>query len=178
MTGGNIIAAEEGLHAMAVYRRLKVKEDKTEEEWKAVKSYQKIMLGLKILIPIILAIAFVGVSFMIKYISHEGVERRGTYEQGNIRYVQNEIKYVAPHEIGLGGVDLQEGERVHLYFNRSDQIIGAETEVQYHARERKSIVSMLAAILCPIIILLVYMVVAITSFGEPWYLYYGTIRRG
>lgn len=53
--------------------------------------------------------------------------RMGTVEGVNVKYVQNEIKYIPLTELKLDSSSVKDGERLQLAFDSKDQLLGART---------------------------------------------------
>lgn len=54
-------------------------------------------------------------------------QRSGVVKDGNVKYVQNTVKYVSLSELGLSPDDVGDGEKVTLYFD-NDKITSVKTE--------------------------------------------------
>lgn len=101
-------------------------------------------------------------------------KRTGTVINGQIKYVQNVVKYVDLEDVGIDPSEVSDGDKINLYFDH-DNIVSVGTNTRDEISDIKGVISMLSAILiCPIAIGFIIMWMgrfSINDFGNGVYGY-------
>ena len=84
------------------------------------------------------------------------VYRLGHYEDGLIRYVQGENRYVDPLHFDVDVLLCEEGDLFMVYFDENDTLIGLEPKADADGRERESLCVMIAVFITWIAITLMF----------------------
>lgn len=120
----------EGLRKLSIGRNLTIKPNKTEEERAAVRSYKAILRTIRIVL-LIVAIGAVACTYTLFSSINSGASysarRTGTVEGNNVRYVQGTMQYASLAELGIDKSTVTDGDKVDLYFNREDNLTGAQS---------------------------------------------------
>lgn len=159
---------------------LNKKPDKTPEEKAAAKAFIKIFwitLGITLLFVVIL---FLLIGYMMSgtklgYDGNYDESRTGRMENGQIRYVKNELYYINPETIGLPA-GLPDGTHINLYFDENDVVIAGENADEIDDSIENRVVLTVTAMGTMIVVLITFAIVARKTFGKPWYLWIQTIK--
>lgn len=159
---------------------LNKKPDKTPEEKAAAKAFIKIFwitLGITLLFVVIL---FLLTGYMMSgtklgYDGNYDESRTGRMENGQVRYVKNELYYIDPETIGLPA-GLPDGTHINLYFDENDVVIAGENADEIDDSIENRVVLTVTAMGTMIVVLITFAIVARKTFGKPWYLWIQTIK--
>ncbi len=159
---------------------LNKKPDKTPEEKAAAKAFIKIFwitLGITLLFVVIL---FLLIGYMMSgtklgYDGNYDESRTGRMENGQVRYVKNELYYINPETIGLPA-GLPDGTHINLYFDENDVVIAGENADEIDDSIENRVVLTVTAMGTMIVVLITFAIVARKTFGKPWYLWIQTIK--
>lgn len=159
---------------------LNKKPDKTPEEKAAAKAFIKIFwitLGITLLFVVIL---FLLTGYMMSgtklgYDGNYDESRTGRMENGQVRYVKNELYYIDPETIGLPA-GLPDGTHINLYFDENDVVIAGENADEIDDSIENRVVLTVTAMGTMIVVLITFAIVARKTFGKPWYLRIQTIK--
>ena len=111
----------------------------------------------------------------MEYKGGEAESRTGRMEDGQIRYVKNELYYINPEEYGLSS-NLPDNTHITVYFNENDDVVACINADEVNGiREQRMILMAVSLVLC-IVVLLAFAVIARTTFGKPWYQWMNSIR--
>ena len=154
---------------------LNKKPDKTPEEKAAAKAFIKIFwitLGITLLFVVIL---FLLIGYMMSgtklgYDGNYDESRTGRMENGQVRYVKNELYYINPETIGLPA-GLPDGTHINLYFDENDVVIAGENADEIDDSIENRVVLTVTAMGTMIVVLITFAIVARKTFGKPWYLW-------
>lgn len=102
--------------------------------------------------------------------------RTGRMEDGQVRYVKNELYYISPEEIGLSA-DLPDGTHINLYFDENGNVIAGENADERDQVMERRVVLTVAAMGAMVITLIVFAVVARKTFGKPWFEWLQAVRN-
>ena len=154
--------------------------DKTPAEKAAAKAFLKIFwitLGITVLFVVILFLltGYVMSGTKLRYDGIYDESRTGRMENGQVRYVKNELYYLDPETIGLPA-GLPDGTHVTLYFDENDVVIAGENADEIDAIVESRVVLTVAAMGAMIVVLITFTIVARKTFGKPWYLWIQTIK--
>lgn len=119
-----------GLRKLLIGRNLTMKPNKTEEEKAAVRSYRAILRIIRIVLLIVTIGAIACTATLFSSInggSSYSARRTGTVEGDNVRYVQGTVQYASLSELGIDKSTVTEGDKVDLYFDREDNLTGAQS---------------------------------------------------
>lgn len=94
--------------------------------------------------------------------------RTGRMENGQIRYVKNELYYIAPEAIGLSADALPDGTRICLYFDENGHVIAGENADDRSRETERRVILVGIVVGAMAITLLVFSIVAGKTFGKPW----------
>lgn len=170
----------EGIRAMNVGRKLS-KNASTPEEIAVAKAYKRVTWGTVILVLFFAAVLFATVFWALS--AHDGtgnIHRTGTVqEDGTVRYVHNEYRYLTLDELGLADAGLQPKDKVTLGFDHRDELIYAAPASVYQAEQDLRLSVMLSVMILMVVVLLVYALVICryTSFGSAWYGYMRQLKK-
>ncbi len=156
------------------------KPDKTAAEKAAAKAFIKIFwitLGITLLFVVVLFIltGYVMSGTKLRYDGIYDESRTGRMENGQVRYVKNELYYIDPEAIGLPA-GLPDGTHVNLYFDENDVVIAGENADEIDAIIESRVVLSVAAMGTMIVVLITFTMIAKKTFGKPWYLWIQTIK--
>ena len=159
---------------------LNKKPDKTPEEKAAAKAFIKIFwitLGITLLFVVIL---FLLIGYMMSgtklgYDGNYDESRTGRMENGQVRYVKNELYYINPETIGLPA-GLPDGTHINLYFDENDVVIAGENADEIDDSIENRVFLTVTAMGTMIVVLITFAIVARKTFGKPWYLWIQTIK--
>lgn len=159
---------------------LNKKPDKTPEEKAAAKAFIKIFwitLGITLLFVVIL---FLLIGYMMSgtklgYDGNYDESRTGRMENGQVRYVKNELYYINPETIGLPA-GLPDGTHINLYYDENDVVIAGENADEIDDSIENRVVLTVTAMGTMIVVLITFAIVARKTFGKPWYLWIQTIK--
>lgn len=159
---------------------LSKKPDKTAAEKAAAKAFIKIFwitLGITLLFVVVLFIltGYVMSGTKLRYDGIYDESRTGRMENGQVRYVKNELYYIDPEAIGLPA-GLPDGTHVNLYFDDNDVVIAGENADEIDAIIESRVVLSVAAMGTMIVVLITFTMIAKKTFGKPWYLWIQTIK--
>ncbi len=160
---------------------LNKKPDKTPEEKAAAKAFMKIFwitLGITLLFVVLLFI-LIGYVMSGTELGYDGIydeSRTGRMENGQVRYVKNELYYIDPETIGLPA-GLPDGTHINLYFDENDVVIAGENADEIDAIVENRVILTVAAMGTMIVVLIIFTIVARKTFGKPWYFWVQTLKR-
>ena len=159
---------------------LNKKPNQTPAEKAAAKAFLKIFwitLGITVLFVVILFLltGYVMSGTKLRYDGIYDESRTGRMENGQVRYVKNELYYLDPETIGLSA-GLPDGTHVTLYFDENDVVIAGENADEIDAIVESRVVLTVAAMGAMIVVLITFTIVARKTFGKPWYLWIQTIK--
>lgn len=168
-----LIQARRGLRVILIGFWLVNKPDKNEEETRAARSFLQVFYSTIILT--LLNVVFIVSLIIYGFTSGDGdlsaARRTGTVENGRIRYVLGTNQYIEPEDINLQAEDLKEGEKVRLYFDNNDNMIGGE--INRDAENR--IMLVLIGLFAIIIFFVIFAIVTRATFGKPWHRWYQSV---
>lgn len=129
--------AARGMKTIEVGMMLKRKENKTEFERRAAKSFSRMLVWDIVSMAVMVVVVSILVVNMFAALSGDGnvfssyIKRTGHVENGQVWYVQNVKKYIALSELGIDRETVREGDRITLYFDsRTDELVfGTPKEV-------------------------------------------------
>ncbi len=151
-----------------------------DEQREAAAAYRRVKIGTALLTAGLM-LSLVLVTVLNFPVLASGNVRYGRVQaDGKISYVQNEMKYAAPEELGLSGFDLQSGDRVIIYFKGSDDtVIGAypKAYVDDFTVSRLKYILLYALLCVTLIIVFALVICRLTPFGRPWYLYCRKLKQ-
>ena len=152
---------------------LNKKPNQTPEEKAAAKAFLKIFwstLGITLLFVVIFFI-LTGYTMTGTKLGYDGdydESRTGRIENGQVRYVKNELYYIDPETIGLPA-GLPDGTYVNLYFDENDVVIAGENADVLNGIVKGRVVLTVVAMGTMIVVLITFAVIARKTFGKPWY---------
>ena len=168
-----------GAGAIVMGRKLLNKKNKTEFEEKAARAFKRTTIGTIILVAL-MVICTIVVTIVFLPIIGTGVSRMGRVEDGRIRYIQNDIRYVEFEEVGLEEYGLQENDKITLYFDSvTDELVEAYPTEYVEKYQNKGIGIILGNMIAWIVILIFYAIVIcrMTPFGSAWTQYCMIVRE-
>lgn len=174
------INATKGIGFIRLGFWLNKKPDKTPEEKNVAKAFLKIFwgaLGITLLFVVILFI-LTGYTMSGTKLGYNGdydESRTGRMENGQVRYVKNELYYIDPETIGLPA-GLPDGTHINLYFDENDTIIAGENADELNGVVESRVILTAAAIGTMIVVLITFAVIARKIFGKPWYQWLQAIK--
>lgn len=175
------IQAAKGLSAIQLGFRLRKKPNKTVEEAAASKAFLQTFwstLGLVLLFAALLFL-LTGYTMAAPSAGFQGdyaESRTGRIEDGRIRYVKNELYYIAPEEIGLPA-DLPEGTHITLYFDENDKILAGENADAIDGETQRRVILTVVAMGAMALTVIVFAIVARKTFGKPWVRWLQAVRE-
>lgn len=180
-TVGELGTIANGLPVILFGFALMRKKNKTEEEVLAAKSFQSfftltyIITGLA---AIVLAVAvFVSLAGDMG-VGFSSVEQYGTVKGDSVRYVQNTMKYIGIEELGLDPADLEEGDRVILFFDsRDDTLIGAVSDKAYKEDWNRRLLTLLGSMSGSVLILVIWALAAKGTVGREFSIFYALYHK-
>lgn len=174
------IHAARGIGIIRLGFWLNKKPNKTAEEASAAKAFLGTFWSTLGLVLLFVAILFVLTGYTMAgpsagFQGDYAESRTGRMEDGQIRYVKNELYYIAPEEIGLPA-DLPDGTHINLYFDENDKVIAGENADELHQETQRRVILTVIAMGAMVMALIVFAVVARKTFGKPWYQWVKTLR--
>ena len=160
---------------------LKKKSDKTSEEAAAASAFQKLFwstLGFVLLFVLILFLlgGYVMSGTALDFEGDYAESRTGRVENGQIRYVKNELYCLDPETIGLPE-DLPDGTHINLYFDESGAVVAGENADEMDAVVKSRVILALAAAGAMAAALVVFALAARKTFGKAWYLWLQSLQK-
>lgn len=117
-----------GVDVISLGFNLCKKPNKTEFEEQAAIAFKKSMWStVRYCVFVFILLNFLIVNFIFSLPSYSA-RRVGTVEGYSVRYVQDTMKYVSLIDLGLDPSDVEEGEKINLYFDRQDNLITGKLE--------------------------------------------------
>ena len=95
--------------------------------------------------------------------------RTGRVENGQIRYVKNELYHISPEEIGLSSAELPEGTHINLYFDENGHVIAGENADERNQIVERRVILLLIVVGVMILFLLLFVLISRRTFGKPWF---------
>ena len=178
--GAQSIAMAKGASVIGLGFWLNKKPNKTPAEAMAAKAFLKTFwgsLGLTLLFAVVL---FILTGYMLAgeslgYQGNYDEARTGRIENGQIRYVKNELYYIDPERVGLSA-ELPEGTHVNLYFDENGNVIAGENADLVNQEMESRVILLLVALIGMIVALLLFALIAKKTFGRPWYQWLQSVR--
>lgn len=163
---GHVYLKKRDLKILALGFELLKKPNKNEFEKKAARSFLLIICSTLFFIGVLMiALIF---TVLVKPEPAHSTKRGGTVEGDKVRYVQNTLKYVTLEELDIDLNSVEDGDRLELYFDSHDSLIGAELQKIVQERSRRNgIMFIVSFIVC-----LVLMLVVPNLVGKPWRQYF------
>lgn len=161
--------------------RLCKKPNKTPEEIVAAKSFKKTLLmafsaGLVALIASIIGVVvlFFAPTSDIKM----AVERTGTVmDDGTVRYVQNEMKYISLEELGLSNKNLSKGDRVIIGFDSNgEKIVCAYPKEEVEKEEARAVILFVINFVVAIVYAVGVAIIGPKTYGKAFHQYYQNLQ--
>lgn len=145
------------------------KPDKNEFEKKAARSFILVACSTLFLLGILAIVMIVSLltTFEPSTPAHSA-KRTGTVEGNKVRYVQNTVKYATLEELDIDPDSVEDGDRIELYFNVNDRLIGAESSKDEEGR----MVRLLTIYIVSIVVVIVLLLLISKAFGKPMNEYY------
>lgn len=174
------INAADGINVISLGFKLMKKPNKTSEEEIAAKAFIKSFRWTVVLVLLSCAVLAVMTGFAMsatemEYKGGYAESRTGRMEDGQIRYVKNELYYINPEEYGLSS-NLPDNTHITVYFNENDDVVACINADEVNGiREQRMILMAVSLVFC-IVVLLAFAVIARTTFGKPWYQWVNSIR--
>lgn len=170
--------AAKGLGFIRLGFWLNKKPNKTPQEKAAAKAFMKLFWGTLGITLLFVAVLFIltGYAMSGADLRYNGIyeeSRTGTLENGQVRYVKNELFYLDPKAIGLPA-DLPDGTHVNLYFDENGAVIAGENADEIDAAIEGRVVLTMVAMGAMVVVLVTFAIVAWKTFGKPWYLWLQT----
>ena len=170
--------APKGLGFIRLGFWLNKKPNKTPQEKAAAKAFVKLFWGALGITLLFVAVLFIltGYAMSGADLRYNGIyeeSRTGTLENGQVRYVKNELFYLDPKAIGLPA-DLPDGTHVNLYFDENGAVIAGENADEIDAAIEGRVVLTMVAMGAMVVVLVTFAIVARKTFGKPWYLWLQT----
>ena len=156
------------------------KPDKTPGEKAAAKAFLKTFWGTLGITLMFVAALFILTGYVMSgtksgYDGDCAESRTGRMENGQVRYVKNELYYVDPETIGLPA-GLPDGTNVNLYFDENGVVLAGENADELNAIVESRVIPTMAAMVAMVLVLIVFAVVAKKTFGKPWFQWLQAIR--
>lgn len=145
----NLSMTFKGIDMIVKGVRLVKKPYKTEFEERAAKSFISFMKRVLTGVFIEFVCILVCVLSMTHYMDSDYVKRPGVVIGSEVRYTQNEHKFVSLSKLDIEPSSAKEGDKVVLYFNNNDDLIGGK--INDGSDEKKSIAALIALIASVII---------------------------
>ena len=160
---------------------LNKKPNKTPEETEAAKAFQRTFWGALWITLLFAAILFVLTGYVVSgedlgYQGSYDESRTGRIENGQIRYVKNELYYIKPEAIGLSAEELPEGTRINLYFDGNGSVVAGENADIINQQRELRLIFLVAALGGMIAALLLFALVGRKTFGRPWYQWLRSVK--
>ncbi len=177
-----LINASSGYSSIRLGFWLNKQPNKTAEEDIAAKAFLKVFWGAFCLTMLSIVILFFFTWYVldrssIEYQGGYSDSRVGRVENGQIRYIKNELYYVDPEEIGLSGDNLLDGTKIKLYFDENGQVIAGYNFAKMNQEIESRVITMLIVVVIIIVLLVSYHVVARKTFGKYWYQWLHFIKQ-
>ena len=171
-----------GINILRIALWLKNKPDKNPEEEMALKAFWKVLRGICILMAVLFSIAVPVIVYAIMAldIGYKGAYeeyRTGRVENGQVRYILNEIYYAEPEEIGLPEELVTEGRKIKLYFDENESIVAWNDEDAKDAEVDRRFCILLGYMLIMIVTTIKFYIIARKTFGKPWYDWIKSVRN-
>jgi hypothetical protein len=152
---------------------LNKKPNKTPEEKAAAKAFLKVFSGTLGIALMFVAVLFILTGYVMSgtksgYDGDYEESRTGRMENGQVRYIKNELYYIDPETVGLPA-GLPDGTRINLYFDENDAVIAGENADELDAIVESRVILTVAAMVTMVLILIIFAIVARKTFGKPWY---------
>ena len=174
------IQAAKGIAVIRLGFWLNRKPDKTTEETAAAKAFVKTFWSTWGIVLSFVVILFILIGYMMAapsagFQGDYAESRTGRIENGQIRYVKNELHYISPEEIGLP-VNLPDGTHINLYFDENDRVIAGENADKINQETERRVLLAVIAMGAMAVALTVFAIVARKTFGKPWYQWLQAVR--
>ena len=175
------INAIQGLGIIRLGFWLVKKPSKTAEEASAAKAFLRTFC-----ISLSVVLFFVVLLFILTGYTMDGVagyqgdydeSRTGRIENGQIRYVKNELYYISPEEIGLSAEELPEGTHINLYFDAEGNVVAAENADEIEREVQSRVILTISAMGVMVVVLIAFAIIARKTFGKPWYQWVTQVRN-
>lgn len=176
------INAAKGIGMIRLGFWLNKKPDPTPQEKAAAKAFIRIFRGTLGLVLLFAVILFVLTGYAVsgtelQYDGPYDESRTGRVENGQIRYVKNELYCLDPETIGLPE-DLPDGTHINLYFDESGAVVAGENADEMDAVVKSRVILVLAAAGAMAAALVVFALAARKTFGKAWYLWLQSLQKG
>lgn len=175
------INAIQGLGIIRLGFWLVKKPSKTAEEASAAKAFLRTFC-----ISLSVVLFFVVLLFILTGYTMDGVagyqgdyeeSRTGRIENGQIRYVKNELYYISPEEIGLSAEELPEGTHINLYFDTEGNVVAAENADEIEREVQSRVIFTVSTMGAMVVVLIAFAIIARKTFGKPWYQWVTQVRN-
>lgn len=169
----NVITIINGFFVTRQGFQLLKKENPTEEERKAAIAFKKSFIGSIIVTVIIVIVLICNIVFAAGKSDHVNMYKSyGTVVGNQVKYVQNTVQYKSLSSLGLQNYELQNGDRVIIFFdNTTDVLQDAIPEEIYDAETAQTIIVALVVFVLCIIAAIAYVFIARFTFAKDWTLY-------
>lgn len=148
------------------------KPNKTELEFEAAKAYKTVLRWSCVtIILIFIIIACAIVHAFVSPFEPYSAKRTGTVEGDRVRYVQNDLKYSTLEKLGIDKKLVKQGDELTLYFDRQDNLKGAELETSINSR----LYILLGTIVGGITLLIAFIIIMRHTIGRSWYDWYNNM---
>ena len=175
------INAIQGLGIIRLGFWLVKKPSKTAEEASAAKAFLRtfcislsVVLFFAVLLFILTGYTMDGV---VGYQGDYDESRTGQIENGQIRYVKNELYYISPEEIGLSAEELPEGTHINLYFDTEGSVVAAEHADEIEREVQSRVILTILTMGVMVVVLIAFAIIARKTFGKPWYQWVTQVRN-
>lgn len=147
------------------------KQNKTAEEVEIVKSYKIVLRNAVVFTFLcVMIIAFAIVSLFSSAPMNGDVKRYGTVIENNtVRYVQNTMQTITLKDLGINHQAVSEGDRIILFFDHNDRIIGAVPEKAANKDASEKMTVFLTAFIGSVVVLVILTVIMKRTSGRKWY---------
>ena len=143
---------------------------KNEFEQRAAKSFKATLIAAVITTLISIALFIIALNFAVPFKGPKySARRQGTVEGDKVRYVQNTMKYLTLEELNIDPESVDDGDKIELYFNKGDSLIGAKASKKDDDLNKKYFMIFLGL---GILVLILYMIIWPLTFGKPIRQYY------
>lgn len=127
------------------------KKNKTEEEILAAKEFKRFMAEMMAMIAVFLGAVFIAVSMLISTLNggsvlNSYITRNGRYVDGHVRYVQNTEKNATLEELGIPADQVEEGDRISLYFDMDENLLFGNTHKEENRKDAVALFMLLAVV--------------------------------
>lgn len=172
--------AAKGIGVIRLGFWLNKKPNKTPDEKVAAKAFLKVFWGTLGITLIFVAALFVLTGYVMSgtnlgYDGNYEESRTGRMENGQVRYVKNELYYLDPETIGLPA-GLPDGTHINLYFDENDVVIAGENADELNSIVESRVILTVAAMITMVLVLIIFAVVAKKTFGKSWFQWLQTIK--